>query len=184
MEVVEILRAAREAVDLAEIPDQLKSVAFVKAVDLYSTGPVTASIRHPETEPLGGSHQLGAISRKLGVEESVLENVYDLAQGTVSVVIPRSRFPQQKGPATKALALLLAAGRQAAGYDDGWTQTEVIRQQCSDFGIFDSGHFAQTISDMDNVLVLRGKGLKREVKVTQGGYEEAARQARRLVESE
>ena len=36
MEVVEILRAAREAVDQASIPDDLKSVAFGKAVELLS----------------------------------------------------------------------------------------------------------------------------------------------------
>jgi len=183
MEVVEILRAAREAVDRAEIPDELKSVAFVKAVELYSTGPRTHLNGRHESEAQGGN-SVAAISTKLGLEESLLNNVYDLAENTVTVVIPRSRFPQQKGPATKALALILAAGRQAAGYDDGWTPTEVIRQHCSDFGIFDSGHFAQTISDLDDVLILRGKGLKREVKVTQGGYEEAARQVRRLVEGE
>jgi hypothetical protein len=60
----------------------------------------------------------------------------------------------------------------------------VIRQHASDFGIFDSGHFAKTIAEMDDVLLLRGKGQRREVRVSQSGYEEAARQIRRFAEAD
>ena len=51
------------------------------------------------------------------------------------------------------LISLLKVGRQSAGYDEGWTATEVIRQQCSDFGIFDGSHFAESIGQMDDVFV-------------------------------
>jgi hypothetical protein len=189
VEVVDILRAARDAVATAEIPEELRGVAFAKAVDLLS-GP-SGQIGKP---PLGNlppsndagesAHSVTAVSRKLGLQVPVLESVYDLTDDAVTVVIARSRLPEQKGPATKLLALLLAVGRQSAGYDDGWTATEVIRQQCSDVGIFDGNHFAESIGQMDDVFVHRGKGLRREVKVTQHGYEVAAREIRRLLGNE
>jgi hypothetical protein len=187
VEVVDILRAARDVVATAEIPEDLKGVAFAKAVDLLSArsghaGDVLPGKLAPANMGSGQSvHSVTAVSRKLGLEVSMLENVYDLTDDAVTVVIPRSRFPEQKGPATKLLALMLAAGRQSAGYDDGWTATEVIRQQCSDFGIFDGNHFAESIGQMDDVFVHRGKGLRREVKVTQNGYEVAGREIRRLL---
>lgn len=186
MEVAEILRAARDVVATAEIPEELREVAFAKAVDLLSAQSVQTGNVLQGKMPLGNGarvsgHSLATVSRKLGLEASTLENVYDLTDDDVTVVIPRSRFPEQKGPATKLLALLLAAGRQSAGYDDGWTPTDVIRRQCSDFGIFDGSHFAEYIGQMDDVFVHRGKGLRREVKVTQTGYEVAARDIRRLL---
>lgn len=186
MDVVDVLRAARNAVDEAAIPDDLRNAAFVKAVELLSNSSLQRPFHQVAGESNGKSagRSLEVIGQRIGVAPADLENVYDVQPDALTVIVPRARFPQQKGPATRMFALILAAGRQAAGYDDGWTSTETIRQMCSDFGIFDSGHFAQTILDMDDVLVVRGKGLSREVKVTQGGYEEAARQIQRLSQRE
>ena len=54
MEVADILRAARDAVSTAEIPDELKGVAFAKAVDLVSALKPDVVLMDLEMPRMGG----------------------------------------------------------------------------------------------------------------------------------
>jgi hypothetical protein len=109
------------------------------------------------------------------LESKTLRDVYDPEYDELSIIVARSRLPSSKAQAVRVVALLYAAGRQAAGYDDGWTSTEKIRVMARDFGIFDQSNFAATLARMGDVFALRGRGQQREVKVTFPGYEEARR---------
>jgi hypothetical protein len=79
----------------------------------------------------------------------------------------------------KAIALLVAAGRQAAGMEE-WTQATAIREVCRNFGVLDVANFATEVASLGDVFLVRGKGQSREFKVTRHGYEEAGRMALRI----
>ncbi|MFI5587178.1 hypothetical protein ACIA5G_19170 [Amycolatopsis sp. NPDC051758] len=113
------------------------------------------------------------ISRVLMVDRDTLEVVYACKDDELQVVVSTKRLAPNKALATRQLAQLVSAGRQAAGVDE-WTAAAVIRNVVSDYGRLDVNNFAATLTQMDNVAVVRGKGQQREVKITRPGLEGTA----------
>ena len=89
------------------------------------------------------------------------------------VVISAKKLAQNKALAARQLGQLVAAARQVVGIEE-WTSVSTIRKVVTDYGRLDSGNFASTIQQMDNVAVIRGKGQSREVKITKPGLEATA----------
>jgi len=180
MELTEALKRAAEIVDEAKIPDDLRSAAFQKAVDtLMAPAPETPAARGsaaaaPSTtaSPRGG---LLAISQKLGLSVDVVDEVFQVADGTLDVILGYSRIASGRAAGARQIAVIVAAGRQAAGLDgDGWTPVSAIREICKEFNKFDQANFATTIVEMDQWFSVSGTGASRKVKLTRAGWEHAA----------
>lgn len=188
MDVKDILTQARRAVEDANVPDDLREIAFSKAIDILSQG---AAVPHrataTSTEPARSidatastdttSHTDSAtatIARRIGVPLAVVSEVYYEEDGELGLSIPSSRLSRDKASGTREIALIVAVGRQAGGFDPGWTPTAVIREFCIYYSKFDQRNFAFTIARMDDEFQLKGKGQRREVRVKQRGYEKAA----------
>jgi hypothetical protein len=101
--------------------------------------------------------------------------VFDVEDEDLRVIVAPSRLPTKKSAATKVLAVLVAAGRQAGGFDDGWTSSAKIRDVCRDYGKLDGPNFATALGAMKHEFAFRGKGSHREVKVTRPGFVQAHR---------
>ncbi len=175
-EVAGILRAALQAVDEAEIPSELRPVAFAKAFETLtrdSAGqPASSATDRP---PQAGQEGLQSIASRLGLPLSTVENAFVIESGRAELVIPPSRFEAAKSRATEQIALLVAAARQGAGLDDdGWTAVDHIREACEHFKRHDSSNFATTIKDMEDVLTVRGAGRDRKVRMTAPAWHRAA----------
>ena len=86
--------------------------------------------------------------------------------------------------ATKQIALLIAGARQAAGIDE-WTSWDQFRTVCADYKRLDSGNFAKTIREMEDVFRLR-KESERKLAVTlaRPGWEQFAEESSRVGEGE
>jgi hypothetical protein len=186
--LVELLKRAEEIVIKAEVSEDLRPTAFAKVFD--SLGSPTRS--EEETPPTGtgsdperaesseqqsklDSHKdfLGRIATKLQVSRESVDDVFYDDSGDLGISIASSRLaPSSKGGA-KQLSLLVAAGRQAAGVDDQWTRSEKLREVCQFYGKFDVGNYGKTLAGMDDVFQFKGKGLNREVRVKQPGFEQA-----------
>ena len=184
MELKEIFAEALEAVEAAGIPDDLRRVAFAKAIDLVASGVLAgerAALPGRVPPAVGGQDEgpLGRIARKLNLSTEQVEGVYHLDGESLGIGVATQRLASGVAPATKQLALLVAAGRQAGGFDADWTSSATIKAICQEFGRFDSSNFAKTIRSMGNLLNFRGRGQELEVKVLRPGWDEAAR----LVES-
>lgn len=116
---------------------------------------------------------MGKLSSAFGLDRDTLELVYDIREGEPHLVIAAKRFSTQKAQATKELAQLIAAGRQAAGIEE-WTTAGTIRPVVQDYGRLDVGNFASYLKQMDAVAVSRGNGRTREFKITRPGIENTA----------
>jgi hypothetical protein len=192
MALKDILAEALKAVDEAEIPSELREIAFGKAIDLVAGTASPKSRIDPQVkvQPQGqlagdASGPMQRIANKLKLDSEVVSHVYyiDPEGKNLEVVISSSRLPAGFAPAIKELALLVAAGRQAAGIDAEWTSADEIRKVCEHFKRYDSANFAAHIQQMERVFSVRGTPRKREVRMTSPAWEEATALITRLTSS-
>lgn len=188
--VEKILTQAREVVAAAEVPEALQPLAFEKAVDLLAGTPHApaapgASANGAPADSGDGSsapvdQRLAKIAQRLGVEASKLAYVYDLDDDDVTLIMPRSKLDATKAIATREVALLYAVARQAGGYDATHTKVGDIKSKVDDMGVLDAGNFASQVKKIEGMSVKGATAQSREFKVTQHGYEEAAKVITRL----
>ena len=118
LRVKNLLIAAREAVEGAEIPDPLLYIAFLKAVDLLSDGAKAPDAevqqrRTAETEATKENNSpVDLIATKLGFDVGTVRGVFDERDGVVHIIVPGQKRESTKRGATQQLALLTAAGIQ------------------------------------------------------------------------
>lgn len=179
-----VLKSAASAVEAAGIPDDLRVAAFKVAAGLLSAdagGPVRAALPTSDNSQTSSAGSLSLIAQRLKLDEAVVGEIFDVSpDGELALVIGASKLEKAKAAATKQIALLVAAGRQAAGLDQDWTPMSVIRPIVTDFGRYDGPNFATAIREMDDHCAFRGKGQQREIKVNRQGFEAAAEIIKRL----
>lgn len=173
MEIVEILRAANEAVQEADLPAELKPVAFQSAIDLIAAGAGSATSDGAHSRNEETSTTLGRIASKLNLPLEVVQDVYFDDGDDVGIGVASSALPSRKAAATKQLARLVAVGQQAGGLAE-WTPVDQIRRVCVDFGRHDDSNFAATIQEMGDEFQIRGSRRQREVRVKRPALERAA----------
>jgi hypothetical protein len=179
--VVEVLKQARKAVDDSGVPADLRPAAFREAVHLLSSESTPGgSTKAPAVHSggtggggIGGIVGLAALANKLGVSGEAIEEAYHNDSGDIKLIVGSAKLQGDKRAATKQIAVLIAAGRQGAGTDAGWTDSKVIREACGDLGKLDSPNFAATLNSMGDVFSFQGKGQNRKVKVSRAGFEKA-----------
>lgn len=189
MNAEDVLRQALAAVDGAEIPSELRQAAFAKAVDLIS-GPrepqsdvsssngsrlAPAQIRLNNTN--GG--MLDKIGQKLGVDLAVVEAIFHEDEGEPALGIAPGKLPVAKTAATRDIALLISAARQAAELEE-FTPASKIREIAEDYKRCDSSNFASAIGGMTESFTFKGTGQGRQVKLSRPGWEHAKELALRL----
>jgi hypothetical protein len=186
-EIKRIMIEVIQAIDDASVPDDLRVAAFEKTFDALLT-PVVSGVRpaadsfpgRQSPQPTGAAGpSLGAIASKLGLDAELVEEIYYVDGDNLGLAVAASRFDSKKAGATQEIALLLAAGRQAGGWDE-WTPVSRVRDVCREYGRFDPANFATTVKRMGSVFSFRGKAREVEVRVTRPGYEQAANLAREL----
>jgi hypothetical protein len=177
LDIRQIIEEAARQVEAADVPDDLRAVAFQKVVDLLasrSPGEAGSGGVSGAQRPSQDTSMVDRIAAKINVDPGLVADCYYEEGGDLKLALASSRLGASRKAATRQLAVLCAAGRQAAGIED-WTGASLIREVCDYYGKFDSNNFAFTISQMDSMFQIRGKGQDREVRVKQPGYEEAAK---------
>jgi len=180
--VERILSEAQAAVDSAGVADEFREVAFGKAVDMLggTVVPATTLAASEQTNTGSGSgDRLERITKKLGVDATTADFFFDPDEEDVTLAVPRSRLDPKRSEATKQVALLYCAARQAGGYDDSYTSTANIKAKVENMGVLDSGNFSTHLKDIEGLSV-RGSRQNREFKVTSHGYEQAAKLMNRI----
>lgn len=193
--VTEILRTAHESATAAGVPDELRAIAFEKAIELLAVQGGLSSAAPPAPPPTGTGSESGGganggaaaadktldkIAKKLQVTKAAVEEVFHIDGESLALSIGTSKLPAQKSAGTKMIALLLAAGRQAGGWDAEWTAASDIRTVCEAFGRLDGPNFAGTIKEMDDEFSFSGAKQSRKVKVKRKGFEDAAAHVKKL----
>jgi hypothetical protein len=184
MDVDEILKSVEDDVRRCVTEGEFREAAYreLLAYRLRTHGDVTgvtANTRETSAIPEGTS----AIARRLGVEPEPLLEIYDVSGDAPTLIAAPSRLPVQKSRATRLIALLLVAGRQAEGVEE-WTPTGVIRDECRRYGVLDGPNFAGDIAALGEYFGFRGQPRSREAKMNLRGFEAAGREVLRLTERE
>ncbi|MDQ2969474.1 MAG: hypothetical protein M3R37_14325 [Actinomycetota bacterium] len=181
--VEKILSEAQGAVEGAGISDELREVAFGKAVDMLGGTVVPAATaaasEQVDTGGGGGDDLLAKIAKKLGVDAKTADFFFDSDADDVTLVVPRSKLNPKKSDATREVTLLYCAARQAGAYDATHTSVENIKTRVENMGVLDSSNFSTHLKNIEGLSV-RGSGQSREFKVTSHGYEQAAKMMNRI----
>lgn len=175
--VIDAIKSAEAVVDESGVSQDLRGRAFEETLrHMLNTTAIIAkqAIQKQDAQTnTSVSVALGAIAKKLGVAEDYVHEVYTIDDGRLDLVIAPTKLDKAKSPATRQLALLVAAGRQAAGIDNEWTSSIVIRDVCSDFGRLDPANFAAALDGLSETASIRTKGKSKEIRINRRGYEEA-----------
>ncbi|SRR6266508_605079 len=186
--IEEILREAAAAVAAADVPEDLRSVAFGKAVDLIAGFPTASDTgANVERRPRRQQRQAGStgnplemISGKFEAEIDVIDEAFEVEDGVPQLTIPRSKLANAKKAATKQIALLVAAARQAAEVED-WSESTMIRETVERYGKYNGPNFAAAVSELEDDFSFSGKGQSRRVKVRREGFKNAGTLVKQLL---
>jgi hypothetical protein len=81
-----------------------------------------------DNQPDSDTSPLGRRARKLKVRVENVQDIFEHGERGLQIIISAGKLDKQLGAATKQIALLVAAGRQAAGDDEDWTDVNEIRR--------------------------------------------------------
>lgn len=194
--ITEVLRTAHDSVSAAGIPEALQSLALEKAIDMAarqhgfapssSEGGLTPGGPPTETPPPAGAsteRSIARIAAGLGLSVETVDEVYHLDGETLSLSVATGKLPTTRQAAVKEIALLIAGGRQAGGWDPEWTPAEEIRPVADAYGKLDR-NFATALTDMEDEFSFSGSGSARKVKLKRKGKENLVALVRRLAGEE
>ena len=178
-ELVDLLRKAADAVDQADVPPDLRGIAYSRALDRL--GVDAANGRNGARNGVVATcPQIELIAHKLGVDAERVARVVDVDDDGLHLTVPRSALPPVKLEAMQEIARLVSAARQAAGLDGEYTPLARIRDACDKRGVLDR-NFSSAMQRLDgDGMRFRGPSRGREVKVNAAGYEAAGAIVRRL----
>lgn len=186
-DVKKVLAAAAKAVDDANVPQELRSLAFERAIDLLSrssaTPPAAPGGQHSGTETDAlQSHPaespLNRVAARLRLQRDAIEAVYTENGAEVEVSVPTDRLSAKKSTATREIAVLVAAARQANGEE--YTPSEPIRVVAQDYDRFDGPNFASALNEMKGTFLAAGTPRNRTLKLTKPGWKAATDLVTRL----
>jgi hypothetical protein len=126
---------------------------------------------------------LDRVATRLRVDKAVVADVFDDSDGGIDVIVAPRKLDPAKARATKQLALLVVAARQAAELEE-WTDVDEIRRLAEDYKKYDSANFASAIKEMQDDFRFKRVGRKISVKLGRPGWERAAEMIRRLAGDE
>lgn len=180
-QATQILRDVLEAMRRADVPDALEVAAFERLFDWRTANsaqePPTSVTRESgnvlATTSSTGSDAVAKIASKLGVEEQRVGRVFHDEGDRIDLILSPRSLPRSKAAAARVIALLVAAGNQAAQAEER-TPVESIRAICEDYKVYDSANFASSLKSMRTEIRVEGKRKDAFLIVTRPGWETAA----------
>jgi hypothetical protein len=182
-DLAQAIREAAEAVAAADVPDDLREVAFSKALDAKlglgvgapsaGSGGGTSGASGHTTEST--TDAIVKIARKCNVATDQVDKVLEEDGDAIHITASRSKFAQSQKQGMQQVALLISAARQAAGLDEDATPLSVIKDHCDEVGVLDEGNFSRHMAERRDGVRVRGPNRRRELKVNNSGFEAAGK---------
>ena len=181
----ELVQVAREAVaDFEEGDAELRKIAFERILDHMLAGaPGDASASNGASEddwpPRTKSRRAGLVGLYFGIDPERAAEMFDLSGREPLLRLQPAQVPDAKTAATRLATLLVAGARAALGLD---TTTAHIRDALEDHEALDPANFANTLSAMEEIVLLGEPGQhNRVVRLKASGVVGAKERAARLV---
>ena len=169
--ILELLRRARQLVDEADVPTELRGVAFDRLLGALLDQTFVALVRTktdpavPSGKSTGALEQPGRgtlerIVERLGIPDEVVRRVYADVEGILQVIVPPSRLAASRRASMRELSLLYVVGRQTGGWDKTSTSLVETRSACEAYGprFFDGNNFINSLNDLGDSIRRTGQG--------------------------
>lgn len=176
-----MLKAALQAVEDANIPTDLRAIAFTKAIDVLSGSDDTTVRSSGKAENGGGggggggpateSDRLKKIADALSVPQERIEMLFVEHDDELQVAADPARLGSSMKDRAKSVALLVAAGRQLGGWDDGPTGDSVIRAEVDRLGVYDNTNYSRHVKELNAWFNVNGTGRSTTYKLKFPGRE-------------
>jgi hypothetical protein len=129
----------------------------------------------------------GAIAARLGIAVEDASRLYHSDnEEDLWLILDTKILPKKsQALATQEIAALICAGRQAAKFDEGGvTSFDVIRKECTEYGVLNKSNFTGYLKKMKPKFLIEGKGTSQAMRVTAQGYDDAAEIAKKYLGQE
>lgn len=183
-EIADRLEAAAEAVALADLPQEFRTLAYERALDAVGLRSAISQVPVPAPSTPGAASivpsqlaengQIELIASRLDLSVEVVKRVYEVDEKDgLRLILKRTMLPrpEQKAASMRDVALLVAVGRQAAGLEE-YTSFAAIRTECADLRVLDGSNFSTEVAKLE--MRRRGGRSSQEVKAHRHHYEDTA----------
>lgn len=197
-ELVSRLKEVVAALDAADVPADVREVAFGRAFDAIwgasqsdragrprhegddrrnEEGPVTPSVARPTAD------KFSLIGKELEIEAELAERLFDEhGEDDLQFIGTLERFGTTKQAMVHGIAVLLCAARVAGGYDqDGRTQDRRIRTEVERHGLYDVTNYSKHTKQLRQLANVNGTGRSTTYKLKYEGRMRARELARLAV---
>lgn len=186
----ETIERAYDAVKSADMDDSFKLAGF----KIILTNELAGSVVAPKVA--GGSVQIESpdsavdvlpwqskIAKVLNItEDQVLEIYHMNSDGQIELVIERNLIPDALVTATKDIAKLLAAGRQAADTEDKTLVSDIRTVVEGQYKVVDKKNFSTSITNLGAKFRLSGEGKERSIELINGAFKLVGEVAQKYVD--
>ncbi len=190
--LTDLLRSALKALDDAAVPEDLRETAFEKAFDaLAGTASPSASASTggdaagsgaapAPPRPADASTPIGKIAAALSVDEESASHVFDISGDELTLTVTRAQLADDRAEAVREIALLVVAGRQAAGLDEERTHTNRARHEAEQLNVMAKNTFQAEMAKLTPLVTVKNVAMGRELKITRHGNTEAGKIVKRI----
>jgi hypothetical protein len=138
---------------------QVEAFKFALGTNVVVAQPKAGGTSSTQPQVEGDDDRISKIAAGLGIDYHVIETLYTVEEGELTLNLSPKLIPSANTPAMKEIAILLAVGRKHAGLGAS-TPFELIRSACDDNSRLDSKNFAAAMNSLKPKLGLAGKGSK------------------------
>jgi hypothetical protein len=183
----ELANQTWEVLQSSEIPEPKQEIAFGAIFAFLAQGGTVSGPATPEADQPGPAAAderatgLAGIAKALNVDEETVSHMYDIDGRDLDLTISRDDLSSDRATAMREVALLVVAGRQAAGIDKDRTDSNQVRSQGVHLGVMAKNTFRQEMGALNPQVTSKPLGRSgRALKITRIGYDAAGRIAQRI----
>ena len=170
-----LLADAAALVDAADIPEDLRTVAFSKAVDLLAETSAIAPTSSPPSTPESSTTESSGwmVALKTATERNLveLEEVFFANDDGEPLVGANPTHLGSNAAKRSRNAMLLLVGARQIGNVERTTKSELLREECRRLGILDSPNFSVTLSNLKDWFNITGSRKSKVVLLKPRGRE-------------
>lgn len=195
MNIAEVLKTALDAVESSGVPEDLRSIAFTKAIELSanlhrpaSSGPPVSQVVAVESFLAADSSSTGPlvkIGQQLKVPAEKVDRIFDEHEGQLMFTGPIAKLGETRKERVTNLTLLLLAGMKWTGLDGGNPVPDsLVRSHVDSAGLLDISNYTKTTAGLKPFVTVTGSGRTALYKIKYDGVVEAERLGRSLIGDE
>jgi hypothetical protein len=186
MRPVDLLKEAVSAVDEANVPQDLREIAFTKVLEFLQANSDSSQAKNaqifPEKSAGIDSGALSQIASKVGIEPHLLDRVFEESKDGLIFSGDAKAFGSTKAKMVQGIVLLILAGRRWSGLDNGVTTSdEIVRAEVDRNSLLDVTNYGKHISALKPYVTITGTGKNATYKIKHDGLERAKQIVQSLV---